>query len=442
MSPYVDLFPPGTSNSASNNPVNLATSGVGGVTGTLPSANISPINLATSGNGGVTGTLPRANITSVLLASTSNGGTSGILPFARGGTGSSTNFTPNNVIYATTGAFAQDATGQFTWDNVNKRLAVGAQGTGKVNATVTSGSDLCFNASAQGTNNCIQAQNQNAYTLSLINASTSSVAGASIGGAFNRGTLASRTQSLNGDQIFSITGQGYTGAIFGPGLTNAISFVLSENTATTGNGGEIVFSTTPNATLLPVERMRLKNTGTLILNSLAPSKPVLSSATTALQSGAIILGSSAHVTGILPKTQVQFQGARYCSSSSTISSSLGTVSFNNQIFDTNSGYFNGVFTIPSSGTGKWLVGAAIAVTGTISLNNSCDLQIQQAGSFGQVAEVKEFAGGAITNFNVYASDVFNCVAGDTITIQATTNAALPSIVASSSQNYAYFSMIG
>lgn len=188
----------------------------------------------------------------------------GVVPIASGGTGA-TSFPVSRIPYSTGTVFASSA--NLLWDSTNNRLGVGGTGTGRISSVITSGSDLGLNVYSQGTNNAIQVQHQNTYSLALINAKDSATAGSAIGGAFSRGTLTSRTQSLSGDLAFSISTQGYTGSAFS-GLTTGIFSFLSENTTATANGGELSFGTTRNGTTTVVERLRIRNSGeTNLVNS-------------------------------------------------------------------------------------------------------------------------------------------------------------------------------
>lgn len=80
-----------------NEPANTVFAGPNGSTGvptfrSLVGADVPAANLATTGNGGVTGTLPGPNITPINLASNGNGGVTGTLAVTNGGTASSTGF--------------------------------------------------------------------------------------------------------------------------------------------------------------------------------------------------------------------------------------------------------------------------------------------------------------------------------------------------------------
>lgn len=224
----------------------------------------------------------------------------GVLPVANGGTNKNS-WTAGSIVFAGAGGTAlQEDTGfPLSWDDTNNRFNIGAAGTARLNVTSAGGADLGISVFSTAANNAVQIQNQSGYSVALVNAAASAVAGASIGGAFSRGTLAAKTQSLAGDQLFSLSAQGYTGAVQGPGLSGAISIVATENTTATANGGSLVFSTTPNTTLVPVSRMTIGQNGVVNISNLTASLPVQTDASKNLVSAAITL-SGAQVTGVLP----------------------------------------------------------------------------------------------------------------------------------------------
>lgn len=184
----------------------------------------------------------------------------GILPFANGGTGATT-FATQRIPFSNGTNFIGD--GLFLYDTTNNRFYVGqAGGTGKLNGTVGVGSsDLAGNFFSRGTNNCIQGQNENSASLSLINAGLTA-AGALINLEASRGTLVARTQTLSGDALGTINAQGYTGTTWN-GFGGSIAFVATENVTSTTQGADLVLNTTPNGSATVVERFRITQAGHL-----------------------------------------------------------------------------------------------------------------------------------------------------------------------------------
>lgn len=134
----------------------------------------------------------------------------------------------------------------------------------------------------------------------------------------------------------------------------------------------------------------------------------------------------------------QSTGARYYSSTSSISSSLATVTYATKDFDNTGSYSGGTY--PCPGQGRFQVNAAIDVAGTFSLNATVDLQVQKNGTV--VSEDKEFAGGVVTDLAAKVSDIVSCNNSDQITVQVSSSATSPSIVSSNTLNYFSIMRIG
>jgi hypothetical protein len=149
----------------------------------------------------------------------------------------------------------------FIYDTTNTIFSVGGNGTAKINAINSSGSHTALQAYNSSAGNAFQAVNVSAYTAALISRQNNNNTGASVGLEFGRGTAATPTQALNGDQIGVIVATPDASDGAAHGYNGAISFVASEDATTTATGGEIALATTPNTTLTPVERVRVTNDG-------------------------------------------------------------------------------------------------------------------------------------------------------------------------------------
>lgn len=130
--------------------------------------------------------------------------------------------------------------------------------------------------------------------------------------------------------------------------------------------------------------------------------------------------------------------ARYFASATSISGSLATVSWTTKDYDSATGMSSGTYTIPI--TGKYQVNTALAISGTVALNSTFDLQLQKNGTV--VSEQNLFAGGIETGLVGNISDVISCLAGDTIRLQVSTSVTGPSIVSSNSKNYFSIALVG
>lgn len=198
---------------------------------------------------------------------------SGTLPIGNGGTGA-TSFPNQRIPFSNGTNLLSD--GNFLYDTTNTRFMVGGSGTFRVNAIVASGSTGALQAYSEGTNNCFQLRNNNAYAIAVLTANNTAAAGSLVGFGRSRGTQTARTQSLNGDTVLNLVGSGYTGSVDTGdtgGFNNAITFVQTENATATANGGEMFFSTTPNTTRTPVERLRIKSTGeSVFANAIATAQ--------------------------------------------------------------------------------------------------------------------------------------------------------------------------
>lgn len=216
----------------------------------------------------------------------------GTLPFAQGGTGA-TAFANQRIPFSNGSILTTDPV--LTYDTTNTILSVGGSGTAKINAINASGSHTALQAYNSSAGNALQAVNVSAYTAALISRQNNATTGASIGLEFGRGTAASPTGALSGDQIgvIAATPDAASGSAFG--YSGAIGFISTETATTTATGGDIVLSTTPNTTLVPVERFRLKQSGeSTFVNS--HLKSTQTSAPTALVSANAGTGSSCSVS--------------------------------------------------------------------------------------------------------------------------------------------------
>lgn len=124
---------------------------------------------------------------------------------------------------------------------------------------------------------------------------------------------------------------------------------------------------------------------------------------------------------------------RYFSSTSTISSSLSTITYATQDYDADSAYSSGTYTVQASANGKYQVNASLLIAGTIALNNTLIMEIQKNGTV--VSRRTKFLLASMTDADIQISDIINCVATDTLRIQVSTTATLPTIVSSNFDNY-------
>lgn len=217
--------------------------------------------------GGATGTVTSVTASSPIASSggaTPNISLTGIVPIANGGTGSAT----QNFVDLTTGqtvagakTFSSDLTASSTsttafkinstslvMDATSNLLGIG---TAPVAGRVI---DINSDTSASGKNVIITGYGIGA--TSGFRAQKS------------RGTFASPTAVQSGDNlgIFGATGYGTTG--FATAGSCALMQIIAEETfSDTAAGSRLVFSTTANTTVVRTERMRINNTGRILMGT-------------------------------------------------------------------------------------------------------------------------------------------------------------------------------
>jgi ethanolamine utilization microcompartment shell protein EutS len=104
-----------------------------------------------------------------------------------------------------------------------------------------------------------------------------------------RGTLASPSAILSGDNLGQFAAAGYNGAAF-PGSKVKVTFIATENWTPTANGTAMSFQTTPNGTTARAERMRIDNTGFVGIGTTTPGEMLEVSGNVKLS------GTGSHIT--------------------------------------------------------------------------------------------------------------------------------------------------
>lgn len=238
--------------SAANTIAGLATAN----TGALVTSSTGVPSIA---SGATANRLLRTNGTTVSFAQANlTTDVTGTLPFAQGGTGG-TSFPNQRIPFSNGTNFVTD--GNFLWDTTNQRFNVGGTGTFRVNSVVASGSTGGMQSYCEGTNNCMQIRNNNAYAIGILTANDANTTGVLVGAERSRGTQTTRTQALSGDIGLNLVGSCYTGSASSTGFSSAIQYILSENCTGAANGGEISIATTANGSTAFTERIRITNDG-------------------------------------------------------------------------------------------------------------------------------------------------------------------------------------
>lgn len=151
--------------------------------------------------------------------------------------------------------------------------------------------------------------------------------------------------------------------------------------------------------------------------------------------GAVLMADSTQTTGLKWLAAIN---ARYFSSTTTITSSLATITYATKDYDSNNAYSAGTFTIPVAG--KYQVNANIALAATYAAGNAAIIAILKNGSI--VSQYQRNASVTEGSVPLMISDIINCAASDTITIQASSVGTSPSVVSSNSRNYFSIAFIG
>lgn len=123
--------------------------------------------------------------------------------------------------------------------------------------------------------------------------------------------------------------------------------------------------------------------------------------------------------------------ARYHNTASSITASLGTVTYSTADYDGYAAYSSGVYTIPI--TGKYVVVAYILGGGTWAINSQLDVVVQKNSV--TYAENNMLAQAAVINMTVPLISYIDCVAGDAIRIQASSQAVAPTLGSSDTRQF-------
>jgi hypothetical protein len=131
--------------------------------------------------------------------------------------------------------------------------------------------------------------------------------------------------------------------------------------------------------------------------------------------------------------------ARYHSATATITGSASAVTYTTKDFDSHGSYSGSTYTVQSPG--KYQVNASLFVTGSFTVGQVVDFYIYKNGAS---YSATQYSVSAITSlsFNVGLSDVIPLVAGDTLSIQISSNATTPTIVANVATNYFSLARVG
>jgi hypothetical protein len=135
---------------------------------------------------------------------------------------------------------------------------------------------------------------------------------------------------------------------------------------------------------------------------------------------------------------------RYFSSTTGLSGSLAAITYATKGWDTHGCYSGSTWTCQVSGKYQFNAGLAFTCTAT-SANQSVELDIVQAGSSTQTASKTAntwSTSASFENIDLMVSDIFYCLAGDTIQVKAAAATGTPSILSSTSRNWFSWARVG
>ena len=157
------------------------------------------------------------------------------------------------------GGFSADA--GLTWDNTNKRLGIGTTAPTTLLAVGGSGGSGDLATFINEGNNAgisVQAYRTSANTHAFVR------------GFAARGTYASPTTLLSGDEVFRVSGQGHDGTDFNARIGD-LTFIADGTVASNQVPGAILFATNNGASDTPVERVRITSAGNVGIGTASPA---------------------------------------------------------------------------------------------------------------------------------------------------------------------------
>lgn len=217
--------------------------------------------------------------------------------------------TAGSVVFSDGTILNQDNT-NFFYDATNKSLSIGpgphpATSADLAITSQVSDTKTTLSVFSTSSNNAVQIQNQNAFSLAAEVASNTN--SPSINFERARGTLAAKTQALAGDVLGSFVFNGYTGSADGA-FAAAFGAVATENQASGHAGAELVFQTTPNGSSTLVPRLVINQDGTIQIPGLTASRAIVTDGSSDLAVSATTSTEIGYVSGVTSAIQTQING--------------------------------------------------------------------------------------------------------------------------------------
>lgn len=211
-----------------------------------------------------------------------------------------------SVVFSNGTTLAQDNT-NFFYDSTNIGLSVGPGPHPTTSAlfaltSPTGDTRTTLSVFSTSTNNSVQFENQNGFTLACLCASASN--SPSINFERARGTLASKTEAMSGDILGSFVFNGYTGSADGS-FAAAFAAIATENQTSGHAGAELVFETCANGTTTLVPRLIINQNGLVTVANLTPSTVVVADGSANLVSSSTTATEIGYVHGVTSSIQTQ-----------------------------------------------------------------------------------------------------------------------------------------
>lgn len=282
-------------------------------------------------------------------------------------------------------------------------------------------------------------------TSAIIN--SSAVAGATVTAALNTLNQISQEVYLSATNNGSSTTANTTIATWSETKDTLAAFDPTTGIFTVPNDGDYRVSfSAATTTGTPIAQV-YKN-GTLIasgvgsgvrtsISTVIPNCVATDTITVALDSSLTLTATTTDtILNIIKETGASSTvvNARRHSATATITGALSNVTYTTSDFDTHSAYSGSTYTIPTGGSGTYRVDATLYITATTVAAGQAQVlaMLKNGTEFARHTIIASAATGKPFNLGIH--DLFNFVAGDTLTVQVSSASSVPVMSASTTMN--------